>query len=149
MIEILIAPICLVIDQITKKKAVEKGPHPEQNTCLKGKVHLGLVYNKGAMLGILGSHRKLLMLANIGSMVVLLIAIVSLFFTRGNHIVKLSISFMTGGALGNMFDRITRKQVVDFFSFKWKSNIYFNLADMFVFLGGLLLLVGSLLESKK
>lgn len=148
MIEILIAPICLFIDQITKKKAVEQHS-TEEKTLFGGRIKLGLVYNKGAFLGILGHHKKLLMVANLGSMVILLIAVTSMFFTKGNHILKLGLAFMTGGALGNIYDRITRKKVVDFFAFKWKSNIYYNLADLFVFLGATLLIIGSLLEGTR
>lgn len=149
MIELVIAPVCLLIDQITKKKAVEMGSDGEKRTLFNGKVQLGLIYNKGAFLGFLGNHKRLLMVANLGSLVILLIALISVFLTKGNHILKLGLSFMTGGALGNIYDRFTRKKVVDFFAFKWKSNIYFNLADMFVFLGAILLVIGSLIMGTK
>lgn len=144
MIELVIAPVCLLIDQITKKKAVEQASSDQEKMLFNGNVHLGLVYNKGAFLGLLGNHKRVLMFSNIASIVILIIAVVSVFTTKGNHILKAGLSFMTGGALGNIYDRMTRKKVVDFFAFKWKPNIYYNLADMFVFFGAFLIVIGSL-----
>ena len=49
-----------------------------------------------------------------------------------------------GGAWSNVWDRITRKYVVDYFSFHTKcrklERVVFNLADMFIFLGGFLVI---------
>ncbi|MBC7958790.1 MAG: signal peptidase II [Vallitaleaceae bacterium] len=145
MIEILIAPICLVIDQYFKNKAVERSAITSERTLFGGKIKLGLVYNEGAFLGFLSSHKKLLMLANIGSLLILWCAFIGLSFTKGQHVLKFGLAFMTGGAMGNIYDRFKRQKVVDFFSFKWKPDIYFNLADMFVFLGGILMVMGSVI----
>jgi signal peptidase II len=48
---------------------------------------------------------------------------------------KLMVSFIIGGAVGNLIDRLTRKYVVDFFYFKPKKSPVFNLADFFVIIG--------------
>lgn len=57
--------------------------------------------------------------------------------------VNLSLSFILGGALGNLIDRIFRGNVVDFLDFKiFGRHFYiFNLADTFIVIGTILLAV--------
>ena len=51
-----------------------------------------------------------------------------------------------GGALGNYIDRITRGYVVDFIDFRvWPV---FNVADIFVVAGGILLILSAILVKK-
>ena len=49
----------------------------------------------------------------------------------------LGLSLVMGGALSNLYDRVVRGYVVDYFTIEWKSlkKVVFNLGDMFVFLG--------------
>lgn len=58
-----------------------------------------------------------------------------------------------GGALSNVYDRVVRKKVVDYFGFKtkWKkfSNITFNLGDLFIFAGTLLYMVTAMFHRRK
>ena len=55
---------------------------------------------------------------------------------------SLSIGLILGGALGNLLDRATRGSVVDFIDFPhWPT---FNLADVAITIGVLLLILGSL-----
>lgn len=149
MIELIITPICFFIDQYTKKTAEKNLEGSLKKYIIKNKINLQIVYNKGAFLGLLKRHKKLLMLANVFSIILLIISISSLFFVKGYHLIKAGLAFMAGGALGNIFDRIKRGKVVDFFAFSFKPNIYFNLADIFVFLGGFLIFLGSILHSLK
>lgn len=149
MLELLLAPICLVIDQYSKNKAIKEIPKLNNTSLMGGKLLLGLVYNEGAFLGMLSKKKQLLMIANIFSIAVLVFIIVSVFFSKGYHLVKFGISLMTGGALGNIYDRIKRKKVVDFLAFGFKPNIYLNFADIFVFIGGILVFIGSVLIGSK
>lgn len=49
---------------------------------------------------------------------------------------RISVHLM-GGALSNLYDRVVRGYVVDYFTIEWKflKKVVFNLGDMFVFLG--------------
>jgi signal peptidase II len=62
----------------------------------------------------------------------------------------LSLSFILGGALGNLSDRFFRQGVVDFLDFHLQSYHWpsFNIADSFIFLGVLLLLWGNVKEKR-
>lgn len=59
-----------------------------------------------------------------------------------NKTIRLALSFILGGALGNLADRFFRQGVVDFLDFHLNSYHWpaFNIADSFIFLGVLLLL---------
>jgi signal peptidase II len=66
---------------------------------------------------------------------------------KGSNILTIGLAFLTGGALSNVFDRIRLKKVVDFFSFKCKPDLIFNLGDMFIFLGCILLIINEVRPS--
>lgn len=144
MLEFLVIPACIAIDQKTKALAEEKLSTTETERCLNNQIGLRLVYNEGAFMGLFRNNRKLLMGVSYGSIFVLGITIFSSVFMKGGFLIRLGLSFMAGGATGNMIDRVKRKRVVDFFTFEKKPGVYFNLADLFVFLGALLVLVGDI-----
>lgn len=142
----LLIPLCFLIDQYTKEKAIKYLGKSERIEKLNGLINFHLVYNEGAFLGFLKRHKKLLMTVNIVSLIVLIGLISLLTIGRGVMLLKIATSLMLGGALGNIYDRVKRKRVIDFFAFKIKPNLYFNLADMFVFIGGALLVIGYALS---
>lgn len=61
---------------------------------------------------------------------------------------KIGVSLAFAGALSNTYDRLVRKHVVDYLGFrtKWKkfNQITFNLGDLFIFLGSIILLMAEL-----
>ncbi|HEX7003980.1 MAG TPA: signal peptidase II [Trueperaceae bacterium] len=62
-----------------------------------------------------------------------------------------ALALILAGALGNMIDRLLLGFVIDFIHFRSGSFDFpvFNLADSFVVIGGILLFLGSLLESRR
>lgn len=147
MLEWLLIPITFWIDQKTKNIAEAELDESVQVIC-KGKVRLSKVYNEGAFLGFLGNHKSFLMGINIIAVSLLAIVYVYIAFTKGAHLLKAGIALMIGGALGNIYDRIVRKKVVDFFSLWFKPSVYYNIADFCVFIGGFLIVIGTFLKKK-
>jgi len=126
-----------LIDQGTKVIAKKKLEN-------KGKKKLGpliLLYvkNKGAVMGFLKKYPKLLKTLHIFTLVLVLY----MWHKEVKIILLKSISyaFILGGGLGNLYDRIKRGYVIDFFSFPPKKLPYFNMADMFILWGLLGLLI--------
>lgn len=144
---LIITPLCFLIDQICKMKAVNEMDHRTSKPILHNNIFLKLNYNEGAFLGFLKNRKSFLLVINIVSVLILLGLSIAYAFMKGNNILQIGLAFLTGGALSNVFDRIRLKKVVDYFSFKWKPDLIFNLADMFVFLGCILLIISEVKPS--
>jgi signal peptidase II len=105
---------------------------------------LVLYHNEGAAFGFLndaGGWQKWFFTA-----IAAIAAIVITYLIRKHSTQKLfcfGLALVLGGALGNLYDRITLGYVVDFLNFHWNSHIFpaFNVADSAICVGvGLLLL---------
>lgn len=61
---------------------------------------------------------------------------------RGNTLLRTGFALLLGGAYSNTYDRLSRKYVVDYFSFnvpvKGIQNIIFNISDFCILIGALL-----------
>lgn len=80
--------------------------------------------------------------------VVAFIFVIYLFVVAKNPIFLTAISFIIGGALGNLVDRVLYMEVVDFIEvgvrqFRWPT---FNVADSFVTIGIILVIIHWFLE---
>lgn len=58
---------------------------------------------------------------------------------------KLALSFVTGGAFGNFYDRARNREVTDFLYVNKKYAPIFNIADIFITFGGIIVCVFSLI----
>lgn len=60
----------------------------------------------------------------------------------------LALALILGGALGNLYDRITLGYVVDYLDFHWSSRHFpaFNIADSAISIGAVLILIDSFLN---
>ena len=111
------------------------------NSCITLELHI----NRGvafSMLSFLGDNLKWLQLALIGLLAYL--AIGEGWFKK----YPLSVGLLTGGALGNLFDRFTKDGVVDFFYWHCGFNFpgIFNFADVMIDLGIALILLQEYLK---
>ncbi len=135
----------VIVDQVTKLVAVDRlspayVPHEVMGEVLR----LTLVYNPGAAFGLhLGPQSRWIFTA------LTLVAVVVLWrMYRGSaaheHAKASAIALVTGGAIGNLVDRIrSPRGVVDFLdvgvgSWRWPT---FNVADIAVSCGAVLLAV--------
>ena len=82
-------------------------------------------------------HSKNPILMFLNSLILIVIIIIGFFTFKSKKKEKLFFTFILGGAIGNVYDRITYKAVPDFIdlhigNFHWFS---FNIADIFITLG--------------
>ena len=72
---------------------------------------------------------------------------------KGRTAQKTGYALALGGGLSNWLDRVRQGFVTDYFRFnvKWKAlrRLVFNLADMCVFLGGILILAGQIFAKRE
>ena len=110
-----------------------------------------LVFNTGISYGLFsggGDFQKWIL---ISLSILIIIFLLSLIRNESAILSKLSISFIIGGALGNVLDRFTYGAVVDFISLHAKgfSWYIFNIADIFIVLGVILFILSQFILSKK
>ncbi len=69
---------------------------------------------------------------------------------KAQHRMMLALALILGGAIGNVIDRIAYGHVVDFLLFYWHDWYYpaFNIADICITLGAMLLILDELLRLK-
>ena len=113
-------------------------------------LNLSLVWNNGIAFGLLPLEENFYY--NILTLIIFLIVILIIFiaYKTSNSIEKLSYLMIVGGASGNIFDRLYYSSVIDFIditinNFHW---FIFNVADIFITLGILILLTREFLNKK-
>jgi signal peptidase II len=67
---------------------------------------------------------------------------------QDQRLIRSGLALIIGGALGNLVDRITVGRVLDFLETPLRPGI-FNVADMLINLGLVLIVVGSLLSARQ
>ena len=140
-----LAFIILVLDLVTKRWVESSLSYGEQIP-LTGFFNLVLTYNAGAAFSILSeaSGWQRWFLSSIATGASILI-IYLLYRHATNKMFCLALSLILGGALGNLWDRITLGHVVDFLDFYIGSYHWpaFNIADSAIFIGAALLIIDS------
>lgn len=110
-----------------------------------------LLYNPGAAFSFLadeaGWQRWFFTLLALAASVFILWM---MYKNQGQRRMMLSLSLILGGAIGNVIDRIAYGHVVDFLLFYWRNWYYpaFNVADICITLGAMLLILDELLRLK-
>lgn len=134
----------VLIDQITKILTVLhlKGNAPI--TILNGIFELTYVENTGVAFGIFASQRYGAVLLSVFTAVVFLLILYfryKLPFTKKFDTIRFILLFLLAGALGNLIDRIRLGYVIDMLHFYWFDFPVFNVADMYVVVSSILLVV--------
>tara|TARA_A100001015_G_scaffold304989_1_gene397013 strand:+ start:1679 stop:2170 length:492 start_codon:yes stop_codon:yes gene_type:complete len=147
----LITLIILFLDQISKTIIVKNFFYGESQA-VSTFFNMVRVHNPGAAFSFLsdagGWQRWALSALAILVSIMIIIWISRL--TNEKWLEGLSLSMILGGALGNLWDRLTLGYVVDFLDFHWMSWHFpaFNLADSAISLGALILILDSILASR-
>ncbi len=128
------------------KKYVEKHiSKQERKEICNGKLVIRKYYNRGAALNLLENSPKILRMICGGKLLFLGLLWYLLLRNKRNPGVIFGISLILGGGASNLYDRIAKGHVIDYFSFKtpWErfNRIVFNISDMFIFLGSILMVI--------
>lgn len=68
-------------------------------------------------------------------------------FVKGPSLAKVGLQMIVGGAIGNIIDRLRFGYVVDFINLRYFPAI-FNIADLFITVGGALILLSLVIGEK-
>ncbi len=144
---ILISLVCFSLDLITKIIAKNTLVEFEKNEVINNFFYFTLCYNTGGAWSIFSGNIAFLIIVSLVALGVVIYTMIkskSLFY-------KYSSAVFIGGLLGNLFDRIFYQKVTDFLDF----NIFgydfpvFNIADCFICVSVVLMLVAAIREEKK
>ena len=127
------------LDQLTKYLAVEFLKPIRSYPLWKGVLHLTYIENEGAAFGMLSNHRWVFMIFS--SVAIVGVSIYLFRFCREGKWVKVALAMIVGGGIGNMIDRIALGYVVDFVDFTLIHFAVFNVADSFVSVGAVMLVI--------
>jgi len=123
------------IDRITKLQALSL-----QGIKSYGALELSLHYNPGAILGLfsqLPAVLRVVTLSTGGAFLIFSYLILQYIIPARAMALRIGMSLLLGGIIGNVYDRIVWGHVVDFISFRfgsWSSPI-FNIADAIQWVG--------------
>lgn len=143
----------IVIAERFIKGYIEKNRELGEETYIcKRKIVIEKYHNFGVALNMLEKHATIVKIVT-GTMIGLLLVALGMFIKeKDKTLYKLGLAMLLGGAISNWMDRLEKGYVVDYFRVnvgKRLKNIVFNLADMFVFLGGVFIIVAEMISSKK
>ena len=146
------AIVIFLADQFTKVMIIGNFQLGDSQPVVQGWFNLVRAHNTGAAFSFMASADgwQRWLFTGIG----LVAAILIIFLLKSNATQKLfafALTFILGGAIGNVFDRIMYGYVIDFLDFYW-SGIHFpafNLADSAITLGAICLFVDEMLRVKK
>ena len=114
-------------------------------------LNFSLVWNSGIGFGILQLEANIFYL--LISIIITAINLILIYwmFTSSNYLESIFISIILGGALGNLFDRYYYSSVPDFIDLHYESFHWFtfNIADIFITIGIIGLIIIDLIKIKK
>ena len=143
--------IIFSLDRISKFYVISQSEKNLSYDLFESKfLNINLVWNEGIAFGLLSFDKN--HLYNLLTILIIVLIIIIFFMILKNRgLKKYSLLMVLGGALGNLFDRIYFKAVPDFIDFHIGNFHWFifNVSDIFISLGVLLLISLELINNKK
>lgn len=151
MIYILIIFIIFVAEIFIKDYVERHQAYCKEKKVCNGKISITKQYNTGACMNLLDKKPKLVQYVSMGMLGSVLLFFLCYLPKKGGHSIKLAISFILGGALSNLSDRLWKNHVVDYLIINVKrlKNVVFNIGDVFIFLGSLILVLYTFFHKGK
>ena len=150
-INLLITIIIFSLDRVSKFYVILNSESNLSPSLFTSKfLNINLIWNEGIAFGLLSFDQKLYY--NLLTVVILIItAIILWMVSRSNGMEKIAFLIVLGGSLGNIFDRVLYKSVPDFIDFHINNFHWFifNVADIFITLGVILLIYLELIVKTK
>ena len=138
----IIGIIIICIDQLTKNLVQV---FDADVNIINNFLRIKYVQNTGAAFSMFKGHTTILILVSI----VLLVLVYNLMFSyKETKLNNLSFGLIIGGIIGNLIDRIFFQCVRDFIDINIFNFPIFNIADMAIVFGIVLLLIYSIMEEK-
>jgi len=123
-----------VLDRYSKNHIINN--FSDNNFYVNDFINFDLIWNTGIGFGLLSSNSTLFynLISCLIGLVIIFIIIAGI---NSNKFDKIAFSIITGGALGNFYDRLIYQAVPDFVDFHYGNFHWFafNVADIFITVG--------------
>ncbi len=151
---LLVIFLLIIADQWTKSIAVQYLDLHHSVTIIESFFDLTLVHNRGAAFGMMSELAEpwrtiFFTLVSIGAFAI----IIHVYRSRSpdSYLVPMAVIMITGGAIGNIIDRIRLGYVIDFLDFHYFDKHWpiFNLADSCITIGVTLLIIEMFIQDRR
>ena len=149
LIKFLLIFLIFLTDQISKHYIINIFKFQNEAIYLTSFLNLQLIWNEGIAFGLLSFENDLYY--NSITFLIVVVILILLLLIRNHDQFSYFYSMIVGGALGNLTDRIRYSSVPDFIDFH-VSNFHwfvFNIADIFVSLGVICLIIAEIFYNKE
>jgi signal peptidase II len=140
--EVVIIFLGLLLDRLTKLWALSSLKDENGVILIKDFFKLEYLENKGAAFGIM--QNKLILLSLVTLLIISGMVYYIIKYKPRSKLLRISFALIISGALGNLYDRLFYKYVVDFILVHYKDVYYFptfNIADSLVVVGTVILAI--------
>ncbi len=141
-----IAIVAFVVDQISKWSVSAYMDIGQKVPLIPGVIQLTSIRNRGAAFGILQNQRLLFLLVTIIVLIGIIFYLRKIY--RGQKFLAYALALIFGGALGNFVDRALHGEVVDMLELTFIHYPVFNMADVFITSGVVMVLIDSIRASR-
>lgn len=132
---VIVALIIIIVDQLTKLLFANQNMDIISNI-----LSFHYIKNMGVAFGIGKNFTPIIIIANI-LIIIVTIAFIKIKWKELDNISFISLSFIIAGGISNLIDRIFRGYVIDFINVKFIDFPTFNIADIFVVIGIIIIFI--------
>jgi len=151
VIKLITILLIFLFDRLTKIKVLNLFENNQlEEIYISNFLNIYLIWNKGIAFGLLNFDDRLVY--NLITVVIAVVSLIILFLAlRIKDYKAYFFTVIFGGAIGNFYDRISFRAVPDFIDFHINNYHWFifNVADIFVTLGVICLILDELFVKKK
>ena len=140
-VDILLAMLLIAIDQTTKYFAVTNLMNQTPWVIWEGVFELHYLENRGAAFGMLQGQKLFFVLISVIILAVILYVLIKVPYQKMYTKLHITLVFIASGAIGNLIDRIRYDYVVDFLYFSLIDFPIFNVADIYVTLSSIIVVI--------
>lgn len=133
--------LLIFLDQLTKFLAVHHLKGSRAVSVIPGVFELYYLENRGAAFGIFANQQWIFIMIAMAMCAVAVYVYIFLPAQRRYHAMRICVILLASGAVGNMIDRIFHRYVVDFLYISLIDFPVFNVADCYVVIGAILLVL--------
>lgn len=150
MIFIILVLTIFLLDEKIKQYIEKNKEFNQEDFILGGTIRIEKHHNKGAMLNFLEKRSYIVKYTSALLLGVLCVTFFHFLPKKREKLLTLSLALILGGACSNVYDRLKRGYVVDYFSFHYKKlkTIIFNISDLFIMIGAFLMMIHSFLRKR-